>query len=341
MKVIILGNAGAGKSTLARTLIARQPAARLSLDEVAFLGGAERRPLQDSVEAVKRWISEQDSWIIEGCYADILEPVLACADELIFLNPGIEACLAHCRSRPWEPEKFSSRQEQDANLDNLLQWVGSYETRADEYGLSRHRALYESFAGKKRELCHPEAYPSTRCSVFIATSLDGCIARSDGSIDWLERANASAPAGEDCGYADFMQTVDALVMGRATFEKVLSFPDWPYGGLPVYVLSSTISSLPAGVPDSVHLLSATPHGVVERTAAAGHRHLYIDGGRNIQGFLRAGLITELTITVIPMVLGSGLRLFGELPTDTELRLLSSKAFPFGFVQSHYAVCQKA
>jgi dihydrofolate reductase len=84
-----------------------------------------------------------------------------------------------------------------------------------------------------------------------------------------------------------------------------------------------------------------PHEVVERTTAAGHRHLYIDGGRTIQGFLRAGLITELTITVIPMLLGSGLRLFGDLPADTELCLLSSKAFPFGFVQSHYAVCQKA
>jgi adenylate kinase family enzyme len=160
MKVIILGNAGAGKSTLARKLIARQPAARLSLDEVAFQGGTERRPLQDSVEAVKRWISEQDSWIIEGCYADILEPVLACADELIFLNPGVDVCLAHCRSRPWEPEKFSSRREQDANLDNVLQWVGIYDTRADEYGLARHRALYESFEGKKRELCLPEDYES-------------------------------------------------------------------------------------------------------------------------------------------------------------------------------------
>jgi adenylate kinase family enzyme len=160
MKVIILGSAGAGKSTLARKLIARQPAARLSLDEVAFQGGTERRPLQDSVEAVKRWISEQDSWIIEGCYADILEPVLGCADELIFLNPGVGACIAHCRSRPWEPEKFSSRQVQDENLDNLLQWVGSYDTRADDYGLARHRTLYESFEGKKWELCHPEAYES-------------------------------------------------------------------------------------------------------------------------------------------------------------------------------------
>ncbi len=182
---------------------------------------------------------------------------------------------------------------------------------------------------------------STTCSVFIATSLDGCIARSDGSIDWLERANATVPAGEDCGYADFLQTVDAIVMGRATFEKVLSFPDWPYGSLPVHVLSTTIRSLPPGVPNSVQVLHATPHEVVERTAAAGHHHLYIDGGRTIQGFLRAGLITDLTITVIPMLLGSGIRLFGDLPADTDLRLVSSKAFPFGFVQSHYAVCHKS
>ncbi len=347
MHVIILGNAGAGKSTLAKKLIARQPAARLSLDDVAFQGGTERRPLQDSIDAVKRWISEHDSWIIEGCYADILEPVLACADELIFLNPGVDVCMAHCRSRPWEPEKFSSRQEQDENLDNLLHWVRSHDTRADEYGLSRHRALYQSFEGKKRELCDPGEYESvgwmnpSKCSVFIATSLDGCIARNDGSIDWLERANAAVPAGEDCGYADFMQAVDAIVMGRATFDKVLSFPDWPYGSTSVYVLSTTITRLPAELPNSVHLLNATPHDVVDITAEAGHRHLSIDGGRTIQAFLRAGLITELTITVIPMLLGSGIKLFGDRQAEADLRLLSSKAFPFGFVQSHYAVGGKA
>jgi len=158
MKVIILGNAGAGKSTRARKLIARQPAARLSLDQVAFAGGTERRPLQDSVDAVRRWISEQESWIIEGCYADMIEPVLAEADDLIFLNPGVDVCTSHCRSRPWEPDKFSSPHEQEENLDNLIQWVRSYETRADEYGLSRHRSLYQSFAGRKRELCHPAEY---------------------------------------------------------------------------------------------------------------------------------------------------------------------------------------
>lgn len=160
MKVIILGNAGAGKSTLARHLMAQQPAARLSLDQVAFQGGAERRPLRDSIDDVLRWISEQESWIIEGCYADIVEPLLAHGDELIFLNPGVDACIAHCRSRPWEPDKFSSPQEQDANLDHLIQWVRSYAERSDEFGLSRHRDLYASFGGKKRELADPAEYVS-------------------------------------------------------------------------------------------------------------------------------------------------------------------------------------
>ena len=160
MKVIILGNAGAGKSSLAKKLIAQKHAAQLSLDEVAFQDGTDRRPIQDSIDDVKRWISEQESWIIEGCYADIMEPVLSYGDELIFLNPGVDACIAHCLSRPWEPEKFSSHQEQEENLDNLVKWVRAYETRTDEYGLSRHRELYQSFRGNKRELSHPREYES-------------------------------------------------------------------------------------------------------------------------------------------------------------------------------------
>jgi len=155
MKVIILGNAGAGKSTLSRKLVARQPADRLSLDAVAFAGGTERRPLEDSIADVMRWLADRESWIIEGCYADIIEPLLPQAEELIFLNPGVDACVAHCRSRPWEPDKFASPEQQADNLQNLLQWVRSYESRADEYGLARHRQLYEAFPGRKREITDP------------------------------------------------------------------------------------------------------------------------------------------------------------------------------------------
>lgn len=160
MKVILLGNAGAGKSTLSGKLLAKQPAARLSLDEVAFQEGTERRPLPESIAEVRRFIAQHESWIIEGCYADIIEPILAECEELIFLNPGVETCVAHCRTRPWEPEKFGTMQEQDENLESLIAWVRSYETRTDEYGLRRHRALYESFQGKKREFNDPGQYES-------------------------------------------------------------------------------------------------------------------------------------------------------------------------------------
>ncbi|MFM7674169.1 MAG: AAA family ATPase [Synechococcus sp.] len=159
MRILLLGNAGAGKSTLAGNLIARQPAARLSLDQVAFRAGSERRPIEESVAEAERWIAGHESWILEGCYADILEPLLVHGEELLFLNPGVEVCLAHCRSRPWEPEKFASPEEQERNLPNLLAWVRSYETRLDEYGLARHRALFDAFPGRKREFTHPSQYP--------------------------------------------------------------------------------------------------------------------------------------------------------------------------------------
>ncbi|WP_286222185.1 GNAT family N-acetyltransferase [Marinobacter apostichopi] len=153
MKVILMGNAGSGKSTLAKELSAKNSAERLSLDEVAFKRGTpERRPLQESIQAVKHFIQENESWIIEGCYSDIIEAILDECEELIFLNPGIDTCVAHCRTRSWESEKYSSKQEQDANLENLIAWVRDYETRQDEYGLQQHRALFDSFAGNKREL---------------------------------------------------------------------------------------------------------------------------------------------------------------------------------------------
>jgi adenylate kinase family enzyme len=158
MKVILLGNAGAGKSMLAKQLMQREPTARLSLDQVAFGAGIERRSLEESVADVLAFISSNASWIIEGCYADILEPVLGHCEEFYFLNPGIEACIAHCRARPWEPEKYATPEQQDRNLDNLIDWVRAYDTRDDEYGLRRHRAIFAAFGGNKREFNDPGEY---------------------------------------------------------------------------------------------------------------------------------------------------------------------------------------
>lgn len=178
---------------------------------------------------------------------------------------------------------------------------------------------------------------TARRSVFIATSLDGFISRTDGRIDWLNEANALLPPGEDCGFAEFFSTVDALVMGRNTFEQVLSFPEWPYGSTPVIVLSHSLRSLPAPVPATVSLSAEPPATLVKRLSAEGLGHLYIDGGRTIQSFLVANLVDEMTITVIPVLLGSGKPLFGSLQRDVNLQLLTSRAYDFGFVQSKYLV----
>ena len=176
-----------------------------------------------------------------------------------------------------------------------------------------------------------------KCSVFIATTLDGFISRTDGSIDWLEQANARVPAGEDCGYAEFMSSVDALVMGRHTFDLARSFAEWPYEKKPVFVLSSRMSSLPAGVPGTVHLSRETPAALVARLSSEGMKHLYIDGGVTIQRFLSAALIDEFIITRIPVLIGTGRPLFGPLSPDVRLEHMSTRAFDFGFVQSRYRV----
>jgi dihydrofolate reductase len=174
-----------------------------------------------------------------------------------------------------------------------------------------------------------------RCSAFLATSLDGFIAREDGGLDWLDRANALVPPGEDCGYAAFMASVDALVMGRHTFEKVLSFPEWPYGDKPVWVLSRTLQAIPPGLPPLVRLLNAAPAEVVALAAQQGWTRLYVDGGQTVQAFLAAACLTDLTLTTIPVLLGRGRRLFGDVEHDVALTHVSTQTYPFGFVQSRY------
>ncbi|PHQ32261.1 dihydrofolate reductase family protein [Rhodopirellula bahusiensis] len=178
---------------------------------------------------------------------------------------------------------------------------------------------------------------SARACVFIATSLDQFIARSDGNLDWLDEANALVPPGEDCGYAEFMKSVDVLVMGRNTYEKVRTFGAWPYGETPVVVLSRNPIEFPDEMPAWVTHSAETPVELHRRLSKEGAQKLYIDGGLTIQRFLRAGLIDELVITVIPVLIGDGIPLFGSLPSDIRLTHRNTKAFDCGFVQSTYRV----
>ena len=178
---------------------------------------------------------------------------------------------------------------------------------------------------------------SIQASVFIATSLDGYIAREDGKLDWLDAANATVPEDEDCGYYDFMKTVDVLVMGRKTYEKVLSFGMWPYGDTSVIVLSSNEIEIPNDLIQSVSCSSESPKELCERLANEEAKRIYVDGGITIQRFLAEGLINDVTITVIPIVLGSGKPLFGIVEKDIPLKHISTKTYDFGFVQLTYNV----
>lgn len=156
MNAFILGNAGSGKTTLAAKLASASGAARFALDDVAFDGGTQRRPLDASVADVRNFMATHDRWIIEGCYADIIAAVIQSDHELLFLNPGTAICIARCRSRAWEPQKYPSPQDQHGRLEALVDWVRQYDTRADEYGLLAHRRLFDSFAGRKREILADE-----------------------------------------------------------------------------------------------------------------------------------------------------------------------------------------
>ena len=179
-----------------------------------------------------------------------------------------------------------------------------------------------------------------KISVYIATSLDGFIARENGALDWLP--GSDGPGGEeseadDYGFKAFMGSVDVLVMGRGTYETVLSFGQWPYDNIRVIVLSRTLTRLSDQMPQTVKLRSDSPAALVKDLAAAGAKHLYIDGGKTIQSFLRAGLINEMIITRIPILIGSGIPLFGPLDEDIKLHHLETRSFATGFVQSRYEV----
>ena len=182
---------------------------------------------------------------------------------------------------------------------------------------------------------------SLKVSVYIATSLDGFIARHDGAIDWLNEANSTVPEDEDCGFPAFLNSIDTLIMGRKTFEQVLSFGNWPYGKKPVVVLSHRSISFPPNLPDIVTHSSESPRDLIKRLSIEGVKHVYVDGGNTIQGFLSSGLIDEITVTVIPVIIGDGIPLFGSLDKDIKLTHLHTIAYDFGFVQTTYSVKNQA
>ena len=170
-----------------------------------------------------------------------------------------------------------------------------------------------------------------KASVFIGTSLDGFIARANGDLDFLPPGG-----GEPHGYDEFMATVDALVIGRKTFETVLTLDTWPYGHKPVFVLSTGKLS-PAPSEATVERMSGTPAEIVSQLAARGIQHIYVDGGITIQRFLATGLIQRLIITRVPVLIGAGIPLFGAVQRDIALRHVGTRQYASGLVQSEYVV----
>ena len=157
-----------------------------------------------------------------------------------------------------------------------------------------------------------------KCSVYIATTLDGFIARKNGGLDWLPGSDGST-GSEDYGYKLFLDSVDTLVMGRNTYELALSFTEWPYRGKNVVVLSSGFPKTRKNLANGAEGTSTSPRELVLQLAAAGSSHVSVDGGKTIQWFLQAGLINEMTITAIPILIGEGIPLFGNLDHDIKLR----------------------
>lgn len=175
-----------------------------------------------------------------------------------------------------------------------------------------------------------------KATAFIATSLDGFIARKDGNLDWLPGAETS---DEDYGYAEYTATVDVLVMGRKTFKKVLTFGEWPYSGMRVVVLSTSLTKneTPEALTNEVEIHPGPVGELMTYLESSGSSSVYVDGGKVIQNFLKEGLLSQITIATIPVLIGSGIPLFGDSGRDIKLEHLKTKSFESGIVQSTYRV----
>ncbi len=183
-----------------------------------------------------------------------------------------------------------------------------------------------------------------KCSVFIATSLDGYIATEDGGVDWLDTAGClDADMGDraDGGFNEFMETVDCVIMGRGTLEVLSGFDltpeQWPYPNARVIGLSNTLKEPPENLSDLVEISSGPIQELVETLKQEGYKHAYVDGGKTIRSFLGLRLISDMTLTLAPVILGGGIPLFGKTPKNVRLETKKAEVFPNGFVQLQYKV----
>lgn len=174
--------------------------------------------------------------------------------------------------------------------------------------------------------------------VFMASSLDGFVAREDHAIDWLMKYDSG---DEDQGYNNFIAKIDALVMGSGSFKTVLKFDGWPYE-IPVYVMSHTLTQndVPKELQDKVIITNLDPLPLMQSLYKKGCKNVYVDGGKVVQSFIQADLIEEITITLIPILIGSGKRMFGGLDMDIDMELIASKTFKLGFVQNQYRLIKR-
>lgn len=158
-RVVIFGNSGSGKSTLARRLSAAAGVSHLDLDTCAWEPKTPpaRRPPEESEREIAAFLEANGGWVVEGCYSSLLASPLSRCTLALFLNPGVDACIANASARPWEPHKYSSKEAQDRNLEMLRSWIRDYTVREDEYSLAAHRALFDGFTGHKIELLSREA----------------------------------------------------------------------------------------------------------------------------------------------------------------------------------------
>lgn len=181
-----------------------------------------------------------------------------------------------------------------------------------------------------------------KCSAFIATSVDGFIARPDGNVDWLHSSgNQDVEMGNqaDMGFYDYLSEVDCLIMGRKTMEVIanmnLSDDQWPYGDMKIVVLSSSITEIPASVRSNAMVFSGELKDLISMLKEEGLKHAYIDGGSTIQQFIREGLMSEMTIARVPILLGEGIPLFTTLGREVSLKDAETTAYPNDFVQVKY------